>query len=147
MGIVLNAEAQRRKERRGNDGCMTENEISKEILDAAIAVHKAIGGPGVLESYYETALAYELELRGLKVETQRPVPIVYKGREIGEPYRLDMLVEDKVIVECKATEKNNPIFAAQVLTYLKLTNLKLGIVINFGQERIKDGWTRVANGL
>ena len=126
---------------------MTENEISKEILDAAIAVHKTIGGPGVLESYYEAALAYELEMRGLKVETQRPVQIVYRGRKIGEPYRLDMLVEDKVIVECKATEKNNPIFAAQALTYLKLTNLKLGIVINFGQERIKDGWTRVVNGL
>ena len=75
---------------------MTENEISKEILDAAIAVHKTIGGPGVLESYYETALAYELEMRGLKVETQRPVQIVYRGRKIGEPYRLDMLVEDKV---------------------------------------------------
>ena len=126
---------------------MTENEISAEILDAAIAVHNSIGGPGVLESYYEAALACELELRGLKVETQKDVPIVYKGRTIGEPYRLDMLVEDKVIVECKATEKNNPIFSAQVLTYLKLTNLKLGIVINFGQQKIKDGWIRVANGL
>ena len=126
---------------------MTENEISKEILDAAIAVHKSIGGPGVLESYYEAALACELEIRGLKVERQKPVPFIYKGRIIGEPYRLDMLVEDKVVVECKATEKNNPIFAAQVLTYLKLTNLKLGIVINFGQERIKDGWQRVVNNL
>ena len=126
---------------------MTENEISAEILDAAIAVHNSIGGPGVLESYYEAALAYELGLRGLKVETQKPVSIVYKGKAIGDPYRLDMLVEEKVIVECKATEKNNPIFSAQVLTYLKLTNLRLGIVINFGQKRIKDGWTRVANDL
>ena len=126
---------------------MTENEISAEVLDAAIAVHNAIGGPGVLESYYEAALACELEIRGLKVETQKPVPVVYKGRIIGEPYRLDMLVEDKVIIECKATEKNNPIFASQVLTYLKLTNQRLGIVINFGQKRIKDGWTRVANNL
>ena len=126
---------------------MTENEISAEVLDAAIAVHNAIGGPGVLESYYEAALACELEIRGLKVETQKPVPVVYKGRIIGEPYRLDMLVEDKVIIECKATEKNNPIFVSQVLTYLKLTNLRLGIVINFGQKRIKDGWTRVANNL
>ena len=81
------------------------------------------------------------------METQKPVPVIYRGRVIGEPYRLDMLVEDKVIVECKATEKNNPIFASQVLTYLKLTNLKLGIVVNFGQARIKDGWTRVANHL
>ena len=126
---------------------MTENEISAVILDAAITVHNAIGGPGVLESYYEAALACELDIRGLKVETQKPVPVVYRGRVIGEPYRLDMLVEDKVIVECKATEKNNPIFASQVLTYLKLTNLRLGIVVNFGQARIKDGWTRVANHL
>lgn len=126
---------------------MTENEISAQILDAAIAVHNAIGGPGVLESYYEAALACELRIRGLKVETQRPVQVVYKGRTIGEPYRLDMLVEDKVIIECKATETNNPIFASQVLTYLRLTNLRLGIVINFGQIRIKDGWTRVANNL
>ena len=126
---------------------MTENEISAVILDAAITVHNAIGGPGVLESYYEAALACELDIRGLKVETQKPVPVIYRGRVIGEPYRLDMLVEDKVIVECKATEKNNPIFASQVLTYLRLTNLKLGIVINFGQARIKDGWTRVANNL
>lgn len=126
---------------------MTENEISAVILDAAITVHNAIGGPGVLESYYEAALACELDIRGLKVETQKPVPVIYRGRVIGEPYRLDMLVEDKVIVECKATEKNNPIFASQVLTYLKLTNLRLGIVVNFGQARIKDGWTRVANHL
>ena len=117
------------------------------ILDSAIAVHKEIGGPGVLESYYETALACELRLRGLKVETQKQVPIVYKGHRIGEPYRLDMLVEDKVIVECKATETNNPIFASQVLTYLRLTNLKLGIVVNFGREKVKDGWVRVANNL
>ena len=126
---------------------MTENEISAVILDAAITVHNAIGGPGVLESYYEAALACELDIRGLKVETQKPVPVIYRGRVIGEPYRLDMLVENKVIVECKATEKNNPIFASQVLTYLKLTNLRLGIVVNFGQARIKDGWTRVANHL
>lgn len=126
---------------------MNENEISKVILDAAIAVHKELGGPGLLESYYENALKYELQLRGLKVETQRKVPIVYKGKEIGEPYRLDMLVEDKVVVECKATEKNNPIFAAQVNTYLHLLDCRLGIVVNFGQERIIDGWVRVANGM
>ena len=126
---------------------MTENEISAVILDGAIAVHKEIGGPGVFESYYEAALACELRLRGLKVETQKQVPVRYKGHVIGDPYRLDMLVEDKVIVECKATEKNNPVFAAQVLTYLKLVNLKLGIVINFGRPRITDGWERVVNKL
>ena len=126
---------------------MNENEISGQILDAAIAVHKEIGGPGVLESYYATALVHELRSRGLTVETQKEVPIVYKGQKIGEPYRLDILVERKVIVECKAVEKNNPIFAAQVLTYLRLTKLKLGIVINFGQAQVKDGYFRVANGL
>ena len=126
---------------------MTENEISAQILDAAIAVHREIGGPGVLESYYEAALAYELRARGLIVETQKPVPVFYKGVEIGEPYRLDMLVGGKVIVECKATEKDNPIFAAQVLTYLKLTNLKLGVVVNFGKTKIVEGFERVANGM
>jgi GxxExxY protein len=126
---------------------MEENEISKLILDAAIAVHTELGGPGLLESYYENALKYELELRGLKVQTQMLVPVMYKGRVIGDPYRLDMLVEDKVIVECKATEKNNPIFAAQVNTYLHLLNCRLGIVINFGQNRIIDGWVRVANNM
>lgn len=124
---------------------MDENEISKIILDAAIEVHTELGGPGLLESYYENALKNELQLRGLKVETQKPIPVVYKGKEVGEPYRLDMIVEEKVIVECKATEKNNPIFAAQVNTYLHLMNRRLGIVINFGQKRIVDGWERVAN--
>lgn len=126
---------------------MSENEISEQILDSAIAVHKEIGGPGVLESYYEAALACELNSRGISVERQKPVPIMYKGVEIGEPYRLDMLVGGKVIVECKATEKDNPVFAAQVLTYLKLTHLKLGIIINFGKAKIVDGFIRVANGM
>ena len=124
---------------------MDENEISKIILDSAIAVHNELGGPGLLESYYENALKQELQLRGLSVETKKPVPVVYKGKEVGDPYRLDMLVEDKVIVECKATEKSNHIFAAQVNTYLHLMNRRLGIVVNFGQKRILDGWERVAN--
>ena len=126
---------------------MDENAISQIILDSAIAVHNGIGGPGLLESYYESALAQELRLRGLEVETQKNIPITYKGKVIGEPYRLDMLVEGKVIVECKATEKDNSIFASQVLTYLKMTGLHLGIVINFGKRRIIDGWKRVANDL
>lgn len=124
-----------------------ENEISKVILDSAIAVHKELGGPGLLESYYEFALMAELQSRGLKVERQKEVPVVYKGIEIGIPYRLDLIVEDRVIVECKATEKINPIFTSQVLTYLRLTGLKLGLVINFGQKTIMEGWQRVANNL
>lgn len=89
---------------------MTENEISEIILDAAISVHTGIGGPGLLESYYETALVQELRMRGLKVEEQKRIPIIYKGVEIGDPYRLDVLVEDKVIVECKAVEKKQQYF-------------------------------------
>ncbi len=126
---------------------MFENEISKIVLDAAITVHQTIGGPGLLESYYETALAYELKQRGMHVNTQKCVPIFYKGVEIGVPYRLDMLVEDKVIIECKAIDKYNPVFAAQLLTYLRLTNLKLGLLINFGQPKLTDGFTRIVNGL
>ncbi len=126
---------------------MTENEVSKEILDAAITVHRELGGSGLLESYYEMALAQELALRGLKVERQKPVPVTYKGTIIGEPYRLDMLVEDKVIVECKATEVRNPIFNAQLLTYLRITGLKLGVLVNFGKTKVVDGFERVVNGL
>ena len=126
---------------------MTENEISKQILDSAIMVHKEIGGPGLLETCYEAALACELRCRGLCVQTQKIIPVMYRGMIIGSPYRIDLLVDDKVIVECKATEQNNLLYNAQVLTYLRLTKLKLGIVINFGQPTIKDGFFRVANGL
>lgn len=126
---------------------MKENQISAQILDAAIAVHRELGGPGLLESCYEQALACELRLRGLKVESQKAVPVVYKGVAVGEPYRLDLLVEDKVVVECKASEENHPIHAAQVLTYLRLAKLRLGLVVNFGRKKILDGFVRVANGL
>ena len=126
---------------------MCENEISRQILDAAIAVHKEFGGPGLLESCYEAALVQELKLRGLSVARQQPVHLIYKGVPLDETYRIDLIVEDKVIVECKATEKNNPIFAAQVNTYLHLLNCRLGLVINFGQNRIMDGWVRVANNM
>ena len=126
---------------------MHENDVSKVILDAAISVHNELGGPGLLESYYELALAQELRTRGLIVETQKPVPIRYKGVVLGEPYRLNMLVEGKVIVECKAVEKRNPVFNAQLLTYLRLTGLKLGVLVNFGFLRIVDGFERVVNGL
>ena len=93
------------------------------------------------------ALASELQERGLRVERQKQVPVVYKGHVVGEPYRLDLLVDDKVVIECKATEKDNPIFKAQLLTYLRLSNLKLGILANFGKTRVVDGWERVVNGL
>jgi len=126
---------------------MHENQISKIILDAAIEVHRTLGGPGLLESVYEEALAWELQHRRLPVERQKLVPITYKGQTLGTPLRLDLLVGDKVIVECKATTNYNPIFETQVLTYLRLTGLKLGLVINFGERLIKDGYHRVVNGL
>ena len=126
---------------------MTENEISAIILDAAITVHKELGGPGLLESVYEEALAYELNLRGLVVDRQVVVPLVYKGQRLGTTFRLDILVNGKVVVECKAVEFYNTIFNVQVLTYLRLKQLKLGVVINFGAATIKEGFHRVVNGL
>lgn len=126
---------------------MHENEISRVILDAAIEVHRTLGGPGLLESVYEEALVWELELRGLTVERQKAVPVEYKGQTLGTPLRLDLLVDGKVIVECKATTDYNPIFEVQTLTYLRLTGLKLGLVINFGERLVKDGFRRVVNRL
>jgi GxxExxY protein len=126
---------------------MHENQISRVVLDAAIEVHRTLGGPGLLESVYEEALAWELQQRGLPVERQKPIDITYKGQRLGVPLRLDLLVGGKVIVECKATNKYNPIFQTQVLTYLRLTGLKLGLVINFGERLIKHGFHRVVNGL
>ena len=126
---------------------MTENEIAKIIVDAAIEVHRELGGPGLLEDVYEEALAEELRLRGLKVERQLPVRITYKGRVLSKPLRLDMKVEDLVLVDNKAVTEWNPIFEAQMLTYLRLTGLKLGLVINFGERLVKSGVHRVVNGL
>ena len=126
---------------------MHENDISKQIVGAAIEVHRTLGGPGLLESVYEEALAWELQHRGLKVQRQIPVPIHYKGHTLANPLRLDLLVEDKVIVEVKATTEFNPVFKSQALTYLRLTNLKLALVINFGERYVKHGIHRVVNGL
>ena len=126
---------------------MTENEIAKIIVDAAIEVHRELGGPGLLEDVYEEALAEELRLRGLKVERQLPVRINYKGRILSKPLRLDMKVEGLVLVDNKAVTEWNPIFEAQMQTYLRLTGLKLGLVINFGERLVKHGIHRVVNGL
>jgi GxxExxY protein len=126
---------------------MHENEISKIILNAAIEVHRTLGGPGLLESVYEEALAWELTQAGLVVRRQLEVPIQYKNQVLSTPLRLDLLVQDLVIVECKATSRYNEVFEAQTLTYLRLMNLKLGLVINFGERFVKDGFHRVVNGL
>ena len=126
---------------------MTENEISRQVYECAIEVHKTLGGPGLLEGVYEEALAWELSQKGLKVAQQVLVPIKYKGQSLGTPMRLDLLVEGIVIVECKATSEYNAVFESQVLTYLRMTGLKLGLVINFGEKFVKEGIHRVVNGL
>jgi GxxExxY protein len=124
-----------------------ENEISGKIVRAAIEVHRVLGGPGLLESVYEEALAWELSSRGLAVERQLEIPISYKGNQLAAPLRLDLLVEKKVIIECKSTTNYNKVYEAQVLTYLRLLDLKLGLVINFGEKLVKNGVHRVVNRL
>ncbi len=126
---------------------MTENEIGRQIVEAAIEVHRTLGGPGLLESVYEEALAWELEERQIKVERQLSIPIPYKGRVLSSPLRIDLLVGGLVIVECKAAIQYNPLFEAQTLTYLRLTGLKLGLVINFGERMVRNGMHRVINGV
>jgi GxxExxY protein len=126
---------------------MNENEISKVIVDAAIDVHRTLGGPGLLEAVYEEALAFELESRGLIVYRQKAVPLVYKGRRLASDLRLDLLVNDRVVVECKATVAYNSLFEAQALTYLRLCDLRLALVINFGERQVRQGIHRVVNGL
>ena len=124
-----------------------EDELSHEIIRCAIEAHRTLGGPGLLESVYEEALAWELEQAGLQAERQVSCPVLYKGHELGDPLRLDLLVENLVIVECKATTQYNTVFESQVLTYLRLTNRRLGLVLNFGQGVLKNGIHRVVNGL
>ena len=126
---------------------LKENEISGRIVAAAIEVHKTLGGPGLLESVYEEALTYELTHGGLKVERQKPLPITYKGTQLATPLRIDMVVGDLVIVECKAVEAHNKLFEAQALMYLRLTGLKLALIINFNEKLVKDGIKRIVNNL
>ena len=126
---------------------MTENELSSSIIGAAIEVHKQLGGPGLLEDVYEEALCFELVAHGVKVVRQVQVPVLYKGQLLKKPLFLDLLVEDKVIVEVKAVEKIIPVFNAQLLTYLRLAGKRLGLLINFGEIRVSEGIHRVVNNL
>jgi GxxExxY protein len=123
-----------------------ENQISGIILKSAIAVHAALG-PGLLESAYEACLCYELSIRGLEFKTQVPLKIQYGKVKLDVAYRIDLLVEDLVIVELKAIEKLMPIHEAQLLSYLKLSDKKLGLLINFHSLRLKDGYKRIVNRL
>ena len=120
------------------------NELTGAIIGAAIEVHRNLG-PGLLESAYETCLVWELRQKGLKVEPQVPVPIRYKGLQLDACYRIDLLVEDKIIVELKAIDKIQPIHTAQVLTYLKMTNLKMALILNFNVELMRSGIKRIIN--
>ena len=125
---------------------MHEEEIGKLVIDSAMKVHSALG-PGLLESAYRACLAHELELRGLDVSQEKPLPVLYEGAEISVGYRIDLLLNQKVIVELKAVEKLLPIHTAQLLCYLKLSGCKLGFLINFNVLHLKDGIKRVVNGL
>jgi GxxExxY protein len=125
---------------------MTENEIAREIVSAAFKVHTRLG-PGLLESVYETVLAYELTSRGLRVVRQQPIPVVYDEVKMDDGFRADLLVESRVIVELKSVEVIAPVHKKQLLTYLRLSDRRLGLLINFGSELIKDGITRVVNNL
>jgi GxxExxY protein len=121
------------------------NELTREIIGAAVAVHRALG-PGLLESTYEACLAYELAERGLYVERQKPLPVTYRAVTVDCGYRLDLLVERRVIVELKAVTQINPIHEAQLLSYLKLSGCQVGLLINFHVRRLARGARRLVNG-
>jgi GxxExxY protein len=125
---------------------MTENEIAKEVVDAAYKIHSRLG-PGLLESVYRALLSYELERRGLRVQSEVDVPLVYDELRLEIGFRADLIVEGKVIVELKSVEKMHPVYKKQLLTYLRVTGLHLGLLINFGETLIKDGIVRILNGV
>ena len=123
---------------------MIENELTGKIITVAMNVHSSLG-PGLLESAYESCLVYGLRALGLKVERQKELPVVYEGVRVNCGYRLDLLVEDSVIVELKATEKIQPVHHAQLLIYLKITKKRIGLLINFCEQHLRDGIVRKIN--
>jgi GxxExxY protein len=125
---------------------MTENEISKIVVDCCLKIHKKLG-PGLFESVYEEILSFELSPKGLLVERQIPIPVIYEDIKMEVGFRLDLLVQKKVIIELKSIDAVLPVHKKQLITYLKLTDLKLGMLINFNVDLIKDGITRIVNGL
>jgi GxxExxY protein len=120
---------------------MDINKITEVIIGCAIEVHKILG-PGLLESIYEECLFFELKQAGLKVERQLPVSIIYKGNKLDSGFKLDLLVEDEVIIELKSVNEFNPVYEAQILTYMKLKNVEIGLLINFNVKLLKDGIKR-----
>jgi len=125
---------------------MTENEIAKQVVDAAYVVHCALG-PGLLEHVYEVVLQHELKKRGLRVERQLSVPVIYDNIQFDEGFRLDLLVEEKVIVELKSVEEVHPKHKKALISYLRLSDKRLGLLVNFNEDKIKDGITRLVNRL
>jgi len=123
---------------------MTENQATGEIIDSCIKIHKTLG-PGLLESVYEAVLAYELRARGFDVALQIPVPVCYEGINLEVGFRCDMIVNDLVVVELKSVENVLPVHKKQLLTYLRLTGKRLGLLINFNSELMKDGIVRIVN--
>ncbi|MGZ9677095.1 GxxExxY protein [Flavobacterium sp. GNP001] len=124
---------------------MTENEISKIVFESALKVHKVLG-PGLLESAYEECLFYELKKSNLKVEKQKALPLIYEEVKLDVGYRIDLMIEDKFIIEVKSVETLNDVHLAQVLTYLRLSDCRLGLLINFNVKLLKEGVRRVING-
>ncbi|HQW04770.1 MAG: GxxExxY protein [Flavobacteriales bacterium] len=125
---------------------MRENELATEVIGAAIEVHREMG-PGLLESIYEECLLHEIHERGIHAEQQVAIPVLYKGKRIKNDLRLDLWIERQVIIEVKAVEALNPVHWAQLMTYLKLTNNRLGLLINFNVKLLKQGVKRIANDL
>jgi GxxExxY protein len=125
---------------------MFENEIATSIVDAALKIHRTLG-PGLLESVYEATLTFELQKRGLQVAQQVGLPVHYEGVKLDLGYRVDLIVEEKVIIEIKSVEALIPVHKKQLATYLRLTNLRLGLLLNFNVELMKHGIQRVVNGL
>ena len=116
-----------------------EKTLSQQVVEAAIEVHRLLGGPGLIETVYESALCYELSLRGVPSQRQLPIPVTYKNNVVRDPLFLDILVDNRLIIEVKATGKDYPYYQAQLNTYLRLTGLKWGLLINFGKEQVTDG--------
>jgi GxxExxY protein len=141
IGITL-----AKTQRTPREWLMTENEIGRHVIDVAVQVHRNVG-PGLLETVYEVILAYELRRRGLTVERQIAMPVTYAGLTFDEGFRVDLIVEHKVIVELKCVEALNNVHKKQLLTYLRLADKKLGYLLNFGAALMKDGIVRTANRL
>jgi len=125
---------------------MHENEIATEVVDICYHIHKELG-PGLLESVYEEIVCFELQQRGLTFSRQKPIPVVWKGVKMETGFRADIIVENKIIVELKSVQAISPVFPKVLLTYLRLTNTKLGLLINFNEALIKNGIKRIVNGL